>query len=132
MENLRLYIEYIAQLIEAIGVIIIAAGAAVALLRFFLPIWKSETRSYKQLRQDLGKAILLGLEILVAADIIATVVTEPTMQKVLTLGLVVLIRTFLSLSLQVELEGRFPWQGHKRPDNTGHLEPHPGMKKGEL
>ena len=67
-------------------------------------------RSYKFLRQELGKAILLGLEILVAGDIIGTVVTEPTMGRVLVLAVIVLIRTFLSLSLEVELEGRFPWQ----------------------
>jgi uncharacterized membrane protein len=53
---------------------------------------------------------LLGLEILVAGDIIATVVTEPTMDRVLALGVIVLIRTCLSLSIQVEIEGRFPWQ----------------------
>jgi uncharacterized membrane protein len=58
----------------------------------------------------MGKAILLGLELLVAADIIRTVAVSPTIQNVLTLGLVVLIRTFLSISLQVELEGRWPWQ----------------------
>jgi uncharacterized membrane protein len=110
MEFIRIYIEYIARLIEAIGVLIIAAGAALALIRFLFPVQRIKFSSYKILRQDLGKAILLGLEILVAADIIATVVTEPTMERVLTLGLVVLIRTFLSLSLQVELEGRFPWQ----------------------
>lgn len=125
MENMSFYIEYIAQLIEAIGVVIISLGTVIAFIRFFLPVWQSKVRSYKQLRQDLGKAILLGLEILVAADIIATVVTEPTMQKVLTLGLIVLIRTFLSLSLQVELEGKFPWQTYKQPDRSEHLEEGP-------
>lgn len=67
-------------------------------------------RSYKILKQELGKAILLGLEILVAGDIIATVVTEPTIDRLLALGLIVLIRTFLSISIQVEVEGKFPWQ----------------------
>lgn len=113
MADIKLYIEYIARIIEVIGVLIIAIGAAIALFRFILPRQQIKQRSYKQLRQDLGKAILLGLEILVAADIIATVVTEPTMERVLTLGLIVLIRTFLSLSLQVELEGKFPWQEEK-------------------
>ncbi|NQU34576.1 MAG: DUF1622 domain-containing protein, partial [Bacteroidetes bacterium] len=55
-------------------------------------------------------SILLGLEILIAADIMATVVAEPTLKSVYILGLIVLIRTFLSLSLQVEVDGRFPWQ----------------------
>lgn len=58
----------------------------------------------------MGKAILLGLEILVAGDIIATITTEPTFDQLLGLGLIVIIRTFLSLSIQVEIEGRFPWQ----------------------
>lgn len=113
MADIRLYIEYIARIIEAMGVLIIAIGAVIALFRFIFPRQQIRQRSYRQLRQDLGKAILLGLEMLVAADIIATVVTEPTMDRVLTLGLIVLIRTFLSLSLQVELEGRFPWQAEK-------------------
>jgi uncharacterized membrane protein len=116
MENLRIYIEYIARGIEAVGVIIISIGAVVALLKYLFPFLQAKKGSYKQLRFDLGKAILLGLEILVAADIIATVVTEPTMTRVMTLGLIVLIRTFLSISLQVELEGKFPWQSDKKTD----------------
>ncbi|MBF8965727.1 DUF1622 domain-containing protein [Pontibacter sp. FD36] len=115
MHESRLYIEYVARVIEAIGVLIIASGAAIALFRFIFPLRHNSRRSYKVLRHELGKAILLGLEILVAADIIATVVTEPSMDRVVTLGLIVLIRTFLSLSLQVELEGRFPWQA-RRPE----------------
>jgi len=118
MEDLRVYIEPIARIIEGIGVIVIAFGIGIALLRFVLSgVQAKSKKSYQQLRHDLGKIILLGLEILVAADIIATVVTEPTLNKVLTLGLIVIIRTFLSLSLQVELEGRFPWQ-NKPTQNT--------------
>ena len=122
MEEIRVYIEPIARIIEGIGVLIIAAGIAIALLRYIISGLKSRIRNnYKKLRQDLGKVILLGLEILVAADIIATVVTEPTLEKVLTLGLIVLIRTLLSLSLQVELEGKFPWQSHKQPQQADSL-----------
>ena len=85
-------------------------GGAVALARFVAGMQAVRPRSYRLLREQLGKAILLGLEILVAGDIVATVVTEPTMGSVLTLGVIVLIRTFLSFSLEVELDGRFPWQ----------------------
>lgn len=114
MEETRVYIVYIARIIEGMGVAIIGLGIVIALLRFIVPgLQPRKHKTYRQLRQDLGKVILLGLEILVAADIIATVVTEPTLEKVLTLGLIVLIRTLLSLSLQVELEGRFPWQAPK-------------------
>ncbi len=62
-------------------------------------------------RKTLGRSILTGLELLVAADIIRTVAVEPTLQSVLVLGLIVLIRTFLSFSLEVEIDGRWPWRG---------------------
>jgi uncharacterized membrane protein len=62
------------------------------------------------LREQIGKAILLGLEILVAGDIISTVAAKPQMDRVLVLGAIVLIRTFLSLSIEVEIEGKFPWK----------------------
>lgn len=110
MERIELYIEYTAKFIEVAGVLTILLGTILALGKYLAARQKSEKRSYKLLRQELGKGILLGLEILVAADIIATVVTEPTMDKVLTLGVIVIIRTFLSLSIELEIEGRFPWQ----------------------
>ncbi len=110
MDQIKLYIQYIAKGMEVVGVIIIALGGIIAISRFLISQLKYNNHLYVRLRQELGKAILLGLEVLVAADIIATVVTEPTLKRVLTLGLIVLIRTFLSLSLQVEIEGKFPWQ----------------------
>jgi uncharacterized membrane protein len=103
-------IAYVAKGIEIIGILAIIVGIILALTKFILPRQGINPRSYKILRQDLGKSILLGLEILVAGDIIETVVTEATMEKVLVLGMIVLIRTFLSLSLEVEIEGKFPWQ----------------------
>jgi uncharacterized membrane protein len=110
MDDLKFYIQYIARFIEAAGVLTIVLGTVIALLKYLLTIQGQKPRSYKILRQELGKAILLGLEILVAGDIISTVVTEPTMARVLSLGVIVLIRTFLSLSIQVEIDGKFPWQ----------------------
>jgi len=68
-------------------------------------------RAYEQYKVYLGKALLLGLEFLVATDIIRTVALEPTLQNVVILGLLVVVRTFLSWSLVVEMEGRWPWQG---------------------
>jgi uncharacterized membrane protein len=70
-------------------------------------------------RRVLGRAILAGLELLVAADIIRTVAIDPTLEKVLVLGLIVLIRTFLSFSLEVEIDGRWPWQKKARTDGEG-------------
>jgi len=110
MEDLRIYVDYISTVVEGIGVLTIFFGALYSLLMFFISISKKKRNSYIILRQSLGKSILLGLEILIAADIMATVVTDPTLRSVYILGLIVLIRTFLSLSLQVELEGKFPWQ----------------------
>ncbi len=110
MENIKLYINYVATIIEAIGVLTIFFGSVYSIGKFIVLIKSKEPISYIELRQEVGKSILLGLEILIAADIIATVVTEPTLKSVSILGLIVIIRTFLSLSLQVELEGKFPWQ----------------------
>ncbi len=98
---------------EGIGVLTIFLGSVFALGKFLFKLKSDHPISYKELRQMVGKAILLGLEMLIAADIMATVVTEPSLKSVSILGLIVLIRTFLSLSLQVELEGKFPWQRNR-------------------
>ncbi len=95
------------MVVDAAGVVIVVAGALFATGRFCI---RRAGDSYRQYRQDLGRAILLGLEFLVAGDIIRTVVVAPTLENVLILGLIVLIRTFLSFSLQLEIEGRWPWQ----------------------
>ncbi|MGB5942813.1 MAG: DUF1622 domain-containing protein [Leeuwenhoekiella sp.] len=116
MEEIELFIHYVAKIVEIIGIAIISIGTVIALIRYLkvrIKGQKDGTLAYQELRHKLGRAILLGLEVLVAADIIATVVTKPTMDRVLTLGVIVLIRTFLSLSLQVEIEGKFPWQAKR-------------------
>jgi len=110
MQESSVYIDYVARFIEATGILAIIVGTLLALIKFIFT-WQGITpRSYKRLREDLGKGILLGLEILVAGDIIATVVTEPTIKSVISLAIIVIIRTFLSISIEVEIEGRFPWQ----------------------
>ncbi|MFW6371237.1 MAG: DUF1622 domain-containing protein [Bacteroidota bacterium] len=114
MENLRHYIELVAKVIESLGVIIIALGSFFFVLRYlYFYLARNNLLPFAQLRRELGRAILLGLEILVAADIVATVSTEPTMDSVLILAAIILIRTFLSFALEVELHGRFPWQAGK-------------------
>jgi len=110
MEDLKLIIEYLSKILETSGVVIIVIGSLFFIVKFLVNVVAKKIDSYKILRQGLGKTILLGLEILVAADIIHTVITDPELSQVFALGIIVLIRTFLSLSLQVELEGRFPWQ----------------------
>lgn len=109
-EKLHSIIEFIATIIEVIGILIILVGALLALGRFLLKKQGKKIRSFQVIREELGRAILLGLEFLVAADIIATVVYDATMNQVLKLGVVVLIRTFLSFALEIEMEGKVPWK----------------------
>ncbi len=105
-----------------------SAGIAVIILGSLLAVWNflasftglrgaDQAGGRKDLvpafRKTLGRSILTGLELLVAADIIRTVAVEPTLQSVLVLGLIVIIRTFLSFSLEVEIDGRWPWQARK-------------------
>lgn len=110
MEQIKVYIKVIADIVEAIGVLTIFLGILYSFVVFFFSKEKTKSKNYTQLRQLLGKSILLGLEILIAADIMATVVTDPTIMSVLVLAIIVLIRTIMSLSLEVELQGKFPWQ----------------------
>jgi uncharacterized membrane protein len=109
MENFRQLMEIIGTAVDGVGVFIVAAGALVATGRLLVHRAHNAGNYYSSYRQDIGRAILLGLEFLIAGDIIRTVVVAPTIQNVLVLGLIVLIRTFLSLSLQLEIEGRLPW-----------------------
>jgi uncharacterized membrane protein len=102
-------VEYIALVIDGAGVAVIVLGLLVSAVRFAAS-FRTEVSPYRRLRRDVGRGILLGLEFLVAADIIRTVTVDPVLENVIVLGLIVLIRTFLSLSLEVELEGRWPWQ----------------------
>jgi uncharacterized membrane protein len=106
------WIELVGSTLDLIGVALIAIGLLISFARYagivFAP--PDGIDSYRRLRQDIGRAILLGLEVLVAADIIRTVAVTPTLTSVAVLGAIVVIRTFLSMSLQLEVDGRFPWQ----------------------
>lgn len=109
MTEFRQLMESLGIGIDAVGVLVVVIGALVATWRFLVASFQAQ-ESYRRYRQDLGRAILLGLEFLVAGDIIRTVVVDPTMENVTVLGMIVLIRTFLSTSLQLEIDGRWPWQ----------------------
>jgi uncharacterized membrane protein len=106
------WIEYAALVIEILAVVIIVGAILYAMGHYIVraAIHPEREELYKQLKVRLGKALLLGLEVLVAADIVRTVALEATLQSVAVLGLLVLIRTFLSWALVVEIEGRWPWQ----------------------
>src|SRR5438874_12160863 len=110
MENFRELMEIIGTGIDGVGVFIVAAGAVVATARLLVRRAHNTGNYYSSYRQDIRRAILLGLEFQIAGDIIRTVVVVPTIQNVLVLGLIVLIRTVLSMSLQLELEGALPWR----------------------
>ena len=102
----------VAKAIELIGIAIIAVGAVVNLGQFAIRSLgaNKDANALATLRSNFGRSILLGLEFLIAADIINTVAVTPTLQSVIVLGAIVIIRTFLSFSLELEIEGRWPWQ----------------------
>ena len=106
-------IESVGKAMDAAGVATIVLGAVVATAMSLRGAGSPAADRYRALRQRLGRAILLGLELLVAADIIRTVAVTPTFTSAGVLGIIVVIRTFLSFSLEVELEGRWPWQKPK-------------------
>jgi uncharacterized membrane protein len=110
---LRRTVELVALLFEAGGTFAMAIGAVVAIGLALRDRAGGGRMVYRSFRNRLGRAIILGLELLVAADILRTISTEPTLEQVVVLGMVVLIRTFLSFSLEIELEGRWPWQGQR-------------------
>ncbi len=113
-------LQSIGLMIEAAGIAVIVLGAIAAVLISLSRLWKAGGgEAYHALRTNLARSILLGLELLVAADIIGTVAVEPTLQNLSVLGFIVLIRTFLSISLEVEIEGRWPWQ--QKRDKTGRV-----------
>ena len=103
--------DYAAKAFEAFGVTVLVVGLIVSLL-VAARVWQKANgrEAYQVLRAAFGGVLLLGLEILVAADLIRTVAVEPSLQNVLVLGLIVLIRTFLSFSLEIEIEGVPPWR----------------------
>ena len=103
-------IEGIGTTIDGIGVAVIAGGAILAAFLTIGRIRQEDGGAYEFFRRRLGRAILLGLEFLVAADIIRTVAVTPSAESVAVLGGIVLIRTFLSFSLQLEVTGAWPWQ----------------------
>lgn len=102
-------VENVGQGIDASGVAVIVIGGITAAVATGLRLTQHQSQVYQRLRQQLGRTILLGLELLVAADIIRTVAVTPTVQSVVVLAGIVLIRTFLSFSLELEITGRWPW-----------------------
>jgi uncharacterized membrane protein len=104
--------EQVATGVEVLGIVTIVVGLAVALVQAARLLLQGQggDGAYRAVRTVFGRSILLGLEFLVAADIIRTVAVEPSLENVGVLGLIVLIRTLLSFSLEVEIDGTWPWR----------------------
>jgi len=108
---MREVIEMATKGIEALAVLVIVGGIVYGIVRYIFHTRLAVSGAYKRFKDRIGNSLLLGLEFLVAADIIRTVALNPTLQSVAVLGLLVLIRTFLSWALVVEIEEKWPWQG---------------------
>lgn len=110
--------------IEYLAVAIIAGMTAFSTVRYFLFLITRKNApgdNYRDYKHSLGAGMLLGLEILVAADVIRTVALEPTFENIIALGVLVLVRTFLSWALVLEIEGRWPWQSKQSgAESEGH------------
>jgi uncharacterized membrane protein len=103
-------IELIARGLEFLGVLVISVAFIFATIRGLLRFKERSQEAYQRVKVNLGRALQMGLEFLVAADIIRTVLIEPTKDGILLLGLLIVVRTFLSWSISVEIDGCWPWQ----------------------
>lgn len=116
-ETLQHLIHLVTRTVEVAGIAVILVGAALSFWRYALALrGAGRGDAYRGLRCNLGRSILLGLELLVAADIVNTVAIELTLDSLALLAGVVLVRTFLSFSLEVEIEGCWPWQRRAREE----------------
>lgn len=114
MDEFKELISIAGYAIESIGVLVIIAGSAVSSVRFLSNFrHEPEGIAYGVFRRQLGRSIILGLEFLIAGDIIRTVIVADTLTNVTILGLIILIRTFLGFTLHFEVEGRWPWETAK-------------------
>jgi len=109
--------EAAGRVVDAVGTIVILVGGLTAAILAVRGARQRRPTVYGDFRRFFGRSILLGLELLVAADIIRTVAVTPTLESVSVLGVIVLIRTFLSFSLELEITGRWPWQKEPKPQS---------------
>ena len=105
------FVSDVVKVVEGFGAAIMVLGGLAALIAYVVAVAAPATRegAYDQLRERLGRAILLGLEVLIVGDIVHTIVVDPTIESVVVLGMIVVIRIVLSFSLEVEIEGTWPW-----------------------
>ena len=105
------FVSDVVKVVEAVGVAIMVLGGLWVMVVYALAVFGPTTRggAYRRLRRSLGEVILLGLEVLIIGDIVRTIVVDPTIESVTVLGLIVVIRIVLSFSLQLEIDGTWPW-----------------------
>ena len=109
---------------EALGVGILVVGSIVGIVGYARDVRELDrTSAYERLRTNIGRTILLGLEVLIVADIVLTVAIDQTIESAVTLGIIVLVRTFLSFSLEIELEGVVPWRRRAVSAAAGTTDP---------
>lgn len=115
--DVRPFIVLGGTVFETVGVAVLMIGSLIAFVRYVADLFHKEVadKRYREFRRGLAKAIMLGLELLVAADIIRSVALEPTFESVGVLALIVAVRTFLSWSLEVEITGKWPWRRASQP-----------------
>ena len=115
------WMERIVRTFEFVGVSVLAIGSLATVVWAASALKRGDpTQAYRRARQGLGRSILLGLEILIIADIVLTITIDSTFESAATLGLIVLVRTFLSFSIEVELDGALPWRTGKRFGSSSH------------
>jgi uncharacterized membrane protein len=104
-------IRDVVRVVEAVGAAIMVIGGLWALVSFVVDVARRPPRgdAYQRLRRSLGRVILLGLEVLIVGDIVRTIIVDPSIESVAVLGMIVLIRIVLSFSLEVEIDGAWPW-----------------------
>jgi uncharacterized membrane protein len=113
-------ISDVVQVVEGVGAAIMVVGGLVAFVGFAVAALQHRPEgTYEHLRRDLGRVILLGLEVLIIGDIVRTIVVDPTLESVAVLGVIVLIRIILSFSLEVEIDGVWPWSRWRQGAGNG-------------
>ncbi|MCU0269576.1 MAG: DUF1622 domain-containing protein [Acidimicrobiales bacterium] len=115
------FVDDVVKGVEALGAAIMVVGGTVALLGYALGVLRRDGHrpTYEELRRRLGRAILIGLEVLIIGDIVRTIVVDPTLESVTVLGAIVIIRILLSFALEVEIDGTWPWSRWRREQAAG-------------
>ena len=120
------FMELVVHGFEIGGVAILVIGSVGAFVTAALSFRRvGPRRAYEEVRRNVGRAILLGLEFLIIADIVMTITVDPTLKSAAALGVIVLVRTFLSFSLEIELEGSLPWRRGDGAASAGAAPPSP-------